>query len=82
MYPPKGWILNPIGGKIGVWSVFDDGDIPPLYLLENAATGEGGGESGGFESGLGERFAFNPNTKEIYTYRDHSILTFAVPEIF
>jgi len=82
MYPPKGWILNPIGGKIGVWSVFDSGDIPPLYLLENAAAGEGGGEGGGFGGGLGDRFAFNPNTKEIYSYRDHGIETFSFPEIF
>jgi hypothetical protein len=80
MYPPKGLILNPVRGRIGVWSVFDDGDIPPMYLLENASAGEGNEED--FESGIGERFAFNPYTKEVYTYRDHGIETYSVPEIF
>jgi hypothetical protein len=78
MYPPKGWILTPLGGKIGVWSVFDSGDIPPRYILERAAAGEGEEDEGG----IGERFAFNPNTKEIYTYRDFGIETFSFPEIF
>lgn len=85
MYPPKGWILNPTGGKIGVWSVFDSGDIPPLYWLENSAAEEesagGGGEDFG-GGGMGDRFSFNPNTKELYSNRGRIIETFSFPEIF
>ncbi len=83
LHPPKGWILDPIGSGIGVWSVYDSGDIPPLYLLVNAAAGEeegGGGEDGG--SGLGSRFTFNPKTKELYNNRGSIIETFSFPEIF
>jgi hypothetical protein len=87
LYPPKGWILNPIGGGIGVWSVFDDGDIPPLYLLQSGVVSEGdgggGGEDGGGEGGsLGSRFTFNPRTKEIYNNRGSILEAFSFPEIF
>jgi len=71
VYPPKGWILNPIGGGIGVWSVHDSGDIPPVYVLGR----EGPGPMGG-------RFSLNPKTKEIYTGSDNLIQAFSFPEIF
>ena len=71
VYPPKGWILNPISGGIGVWSVNDSGDMPPVYLLGR----EGAGPMGG-------RFAINPKAKEIYSGSDNLIQAFSFPEIF
>jgi hypothetical protein len=63
MYPPKGWILQPVtGGGIGVWSVHDNGDVPPRFLLggpisEAAGRGAEGdserGGGGGFGGGGG-----------------------------
>ena len=93
VYPQKGYILNPAGGSIGVWSVFDDGEIPPLYLLQNSApaqdTGfgglggeEGGGGEGGGNGGLGDRFTFNPSTKELFSNRGSMVEAFSFPEIF
>jgi hypothetical protein len=91
MYPPKGYILSPQNGKIGVWSVFDSGDIPPLYWLENAAMGKDrtpgsvldeGDEDSDREGGMGDRFTFNPAAKELYSNRGRIIETFPFPEIF
>lgn len=85
LYPPKGWILDPIGGGIGVWSVFDDGDIPPLYLLQNASASEGGGAGGEDERGedsLGSRFTLSPKTKELFNNSGSILEAFSFPEIF
>jgi len=96
VYPPKGWILNAVRGGLGIWSVNDSGDIPPLYLLGReggnreedaggmAAAGVGGnnplGEGGG--GGLGDRFALNPKAKEISVENGSAIRTYSFPEIF
>lgn len=95
VYPPKGYILNPTGGSIGVWSVFDNGEIPPLYLLQNASppkdtgfAGLGGGDEGGpggeggGAGGMGDRFTFNPKTKELFSNRGSMVEAFSFPEIF
>jgi hypothetical protein len=57
VYPPKGWILNPgVSGGLGVWSINDAGDVPPVYLItrerEDGAARAGGGEA---EQGGGGR---------------------------
>jgi hypothetical protein len=83
MYPPKGYILNPVGNKIGVWSVFDNGDIPPLYLLESTEAQEQVADTADEDrGGVGERFSFNPNAKEVYSNRGSIIEAFSFPEIF
>jgi hypothetical protein len=88
-YPPKGYILNPSAGRIGVWSVFDSGDIPPLYWLENAAVGKDrtpgsavDDEGDATDGGMGDRFSINRNSKELYSNRGRIIETFSFPEIF
>jgi hypothetical protein len=89
LYPEKGWILDPIGSGIGVWSVYDDGDMPPLYLLQTGIQPEedrgGGGEEGGGggEGGLlGSRFTFSPKSKEIFNNRGSILESYSFPEIF
>src|ERR1044071_9731332 len=38
--PPKGLILNPgVSGGLGVWSINDSGDIPPVYLITREREG-------------------------------------------
>jgi hypothetical protein len=104
VYPPKGWILNPIGGGLGVWSVNDSGDIPPVYILGrqreaapasaggaagqgSGTAGQGGGGAagqggGGGGTGLGDRFAINPNAKEIVAESNNALNSYSFPEIF
>jgi len=91
VYPPKGWIFTGAMGGIGVWSVFDSGEIPPKYLLLKARSTStepvdetlgGGGQLGGGEGGLGSRFAFNPKTKELFNNSRDEIEAYSFPEIF
>jgi hypothetical protein len=94
VYAPKGWIMVPVHGGLGIWSVNDSGDIPPLYLLGReggrdedaggmAAAGVGGGPLGeGGGGGLGDRFALNPKAKEISFENGSAIRTYSFPEIF
>ena len=82
VYPPKGWILVPIRGPrdeagertgvwIAIWSIHDNGDIPPRWLI------------GGPKSRIkGARFALNPKAKELFTGGGDSMQTYYVPEIF
>ena len=81
VYPPKGWILVPRGGGLGVWSIHDNGDIPPLYLLGRPSEGGGGGGGDG-GTGLGDRFSFNPKAREIYAESNNGIKAYSFPEIF
>ena len=91
VYPPKGWLFTQAMGGIGVWSVFDSGEIPPKYLLlkDRSTSTEpvdetlrGGGQLGGGEDGLGSRFTFNPKTKELYNNSRDEIEAYSFPEIF
>ena len=84
VYPPKGWIivaqagdgsvLEPEGTFIGVWSINDDGDVPPRWKL------------GGPESTLKKPrgLAIDPANKEIIVsdMRLNSVLVYYFPEIF
>ena len=85
VYPPKGWIvapqtgdsygvLEPEGVFIGVWSIHDDGDIPPRWKL--------GGPGSIMKKPRG--IALNPKDKEliIADMRLNSVLTYYFPEIF
>jgi hypothetical protein len=84
-YPPKGWILVCQPGKsgseedrggvfLGVWSVFDNGDVPPRWKI-----GEG---KGGLKRPRG--VTFDPKHREVMVadMRLNAILTFYFPEIF
>lgn len=92
VYPPKGWILVPTRGGLGVWSFQDSGDIPPLYLLGGPLREGGGGsdegvrgsgEEGGGGGLGGDRFSINPKAKEIYAMDEgEGINAYSFPEIF
>ena len=76
VYPPKGWILTPQrsdggGGRVAVWSIHDNGDVPPRWLL--------GGPQSKMSAG---RIALNPKAKEIIVGGGGSIRTYYFPEIF
>jgi hypothetical protein len=85
VHPAKGWILLPTSDGIGVWSVNDSGDIPPLYLLRSTRRAgpnlRGGGEEGG-GGGMGGHFTFSPKAKELYSYSDNAVSAYSFPEIF
>jgi hypothetical protein len=90
VYPPKGWLFTQAMGGIGVWSVFDSGEIPPRYVLLADRSGReevdetlaGGGQLGGGEGGLGSRFTFNPKTGELFNNSGDEVEVFSFPEIF
>ena len=74
VYPPKGLILVPIrghdrdeGGYIAVWSIRDNGNVPPRWLI--------GGPKSQMRTA---RVALNPKAKEIIA----GAKTYYVPEIF
>ena len=86
LYPPKGWIVltNRIRGEggrkelgkgfIGVWSIFDDGDVPPRWKI--------GGPGGPFMEPRG--VTLNPKHKEIIATDKplNAIFTFYFPAMF
>ncbi len=85
IYPPKGWIvaaqtgnsygvLEPEGVYIGVWSIYDDGDVPARWKLA--------GDKSVIKKPRG--IALNPKNKELIVadMRLNSVLTFYFPEIF
>jgi hypothetical protein len=84
MYPPKGEIIaaqpgaidmqEPVGVYIGVWSIHDNGDVPPRWTI--------GGPKSVMLKPRG--VALDPRHKEIFVadMRMNAVLTFYVPEIF
>jgi DNA-binding beta-propeller fold protein YncE len=82
VYPPKGLIVAVLGGKnragqqddmsaVAVWSIHDNGEVPPLLLLTDP---EG--------QVPGRKLAFNPKEKEIIIGGSVSIRRYSMPEIF
>jgi len=83
--PKGGWIVisqmtageipEPEGTFIGVWSINDEGDVPPRWKIE-------GKPSNGMLKPHG--VALDPNHKEVVVadMRMNAILTFYFPEIF
>lgn len=59
------------GGSIAVWSITDEGNIPPLYQLTNPNGPIGGGS-----------VALNPNNKEVILGGRTSVSIYSFPEIF
>ena len=83
VYSPKGWIVAGDRGEgglasemayLGVWSVEDNGDVPPRWRV--------GGPNGVFQMPRG--VALNPKHKEVIVSdkRLNAVLTFSFPEIF
>jgi len=78
-YPPKGWIVatHPAPGAeafVGIWSITDNGDIPPRWKI--------GGPNTTLKTPRGVHFS--PEHKEIYIsdMRLNAVLTFYFPEMF
>lgn len=82
VYPPKGLIVTVLGGKsrageqddmtaVAVWSIQDNGRIPPLLMLTDPA-----GDV------PGRKIAFNPKAKEIIVGGSVSIRRYSLPEIY
>jgi len=82
VYPPKGLIVTVLGGKsragqqddmsaVAVWSIHDNGDVPPLLMLTDPA-----GQV------PGRKLAFNPKAKELIIGGSVSIRRYSLPEIF
>jgi hypothetical protein len=74
---PKGWILLTGTGEDGyreirIWSVYDDGDVPPRWVF------------GGPESNLGRNvLTLNPAEKEVIALtRGGPLAGYPLPEIF
>jgi hypothetical protein len=84
IYPPKGWIIasqpgradrrEPEGIFVGIWSIQDNGDVPPRWKI--------GGPKSGLVKPRG--VAINVANKEIVVadMSLNSVLTFYFPEIF
>ncbi|MBI2817182.1 MAG: hypothetical protein HYX72_09610 [Acidobacteria bacterium] len=80
VHPPKGVFFLPVGGPgpdtdfVGVWSVHDNGDVPPRWTI--------GPAPGLFRSVHG--VAVDPKSKSVFvTDKDlNAVMTFSFPEIF
>ncbi len=82
VYPPGGWILVAEDGDegetglsfIGVWSIHDDGDVPPRWTI--------GGPKGSLFKPRG--VALDPKNRAVIVSdkRLNAVLTYHVPELF
>jgi len=59
-------------GFIGVWSIDDNGDVPPRMIIRGAGT-----KSGGFGG-----VAFNAKKGEVYGVGSNAVMTYLVPYFF
>ena len=59
-------------GFIGVWSVNDDGNVPPRMMIRGPAT-----RAGGFGG-----VAINPKDGEVYGVGSNAVMTYLVPKFF
>lgn len=84
VYPPKGWIIGshpggantwaPKNAYVGVWSINDNGDIPPRFVLSGPKT----------TIKRPRGVAIDPKHKEVFIadMSLNEVLTFYWPEIF
>ena len=84
VYSPGGWVVvsqpgvvseqSPEGSFIGVWSLYDEGDVPPKWVI--------GGPKSTLKKPRG--VALNPENKELIVadMRLNAVLTFYFPELF
>ena len=72
--PGQQGLMEPPRVFVGMWSLDDDGDVPPKWTINGAQTG------------LKKPFAIaiNPQQKELYVtdMRLNGVMTFSVPEVF
>ena len=85
VYPKNGWIIIsqitdggtaiPEDTFLGVWSIFDNGDVAPKWKIEGKASNVLTKPRG---------VTFNPNHKEVLIsdMRMNAVLTFSFPELF
>jgi hypothetical protein len=85
VYPKNGWIIisqitdggiaEPEDTFVGVWSVYDNGDVPPRWRIDGKASNVMKKPRG---------VTLNPNHKELIVsdMRLNAVLTFSFPEIF
>jgi DNA-binding beta-propeller fold protein YncE len=59
-------------GFIGAWSVTDNGDVPPRFMIRGPAT-----RAGGFGG-----VAVNPKDGEVYGVGSNAVMTYRVPKFF
>jgi len=59
-------------GFIGAWSVLDDGDVPPRFIIRGGATKANG--YGGV--------AVNPKNGEVFGVGSNAVMSYLVPEFF
>ncbi len=86
VYPPKGWILvslRPAGRDFfaGVWSINDNGDVPPRWVLGDVPMGRDGPLK------PGRTIALDPQHKEVFAtaYGPGGaavLLRYSFPELF
>ena len=84
VYPPGGWIVvtqpgeadvqEPEGTFVGVWSIYNDGDVPPRWVI--------GGPKSRLKKPRG--VALNPANQEMIVadMRVNAVFTFHFPELF
>ena len=82
-YPPRGWILAAVkkggrnsasGNYVGVWSINDNGPVPPRWTI--------GGPNGQLRDSRG--IAVDPKHKSVIVSDKYvnGVLTYEIPEIF
>jgi len=83
---PKGWIVVPMSGsggitdagsaigsrQIGIWSVNDNGDVPPHWILGGPTT----------KLPSDRNVTLNPEAKELIVFGDGGFAGYSLPEIF
>jgi hypothetical protein len=71
----SGSIAEPEGTFVGVWSISDDGNVPPRWKIEGKA-------SNAFHKPRG--VALNPKHKELIVsdMRQNAVFTYSFPELF
>ena len=84
VYSPGGWIIvtqpgeadvqEPEGAFVGVWSIYNDGDVPPKWVI--------GGPKSKLKKPRG--VALNPKNQELIVadMRVNAVFTFHFPELF
>lgn len=84
VYSPGGWIVvtqpgqadvqEPEGAFVGIWSIYDHGDVPPKWVI--------GGPKSRLKKPRG--VALNPSDKELIVadMRVNAVFTFHFPELF
>jgi hypothetical protein len=84
VHPPGGWVVvtqpgqadvqEPEGAFVGVWSIYDDGDVPPKWVI--------GGPKSKLKKPRG--VVLNPKHKEMIVadMRVNAVFTFHFPEVF